>query len=180
MQLHDVGSLIFRRIPLQSSPHQRSSHEPQPHSSTSPIPPVHAQSPPSPPMGKDEYSTAIGGGLKLKGGKPNGVMKKKKKRNKVKDQLEEALTGSGSEKAVVKSQTREQEDKEAGAPEDTKEHEDSDSQDLYEGKTEAERKHEEMRRKRVRPFSPLPSPSPSLPLPSPPNHTCSRTHTLTS
>ena len=30
-------------------------------------------------MGNEEYNAAVGGGLKLKGGKPMGVMKKKKK-----------------------------------------------------------------------------------------------------
>jgi protein FAM32A len=108
-------------------------------------------------MGNEDYSAVVGGGLKLKGGKPTGVVKKKKKKDKEKDKervqekavaLEDALsTGSGSEIAVVKSRSPE----EAGREYDKEGEEEAreGSYDHHDGKTEAERKHEEMRRKRV-------------------------------
>jgi protein FAM32A len=105
-------------------------------------------------MPNDEYSTAIGGGLKLKGGKPRGVVKKKKKKDKeksnVKGAIEEAV--SSTETAVVKKST----DGEGGQSSFKVHEEEADNGNDYgygDGKTEAERKHEEMRKKRVCPKS---------------------------
>ncbi len=101
-------------------------------------------------MAGDDYSSAISGGLKLKGGKPVGVTKKKKK-DKSKDYktgkdpktlaLEGAL--SSEEKDLVPGKKTEGEEKD-----DSKDMEEDSYRDSN-GKTEAERKYEEMRKKRV-------------------------------
>ena len=115
-------------------------------------------------MAGDDYSAAIGGGLKLKGSKPTGVTRKKKK-SKPKNSddsttaaLQNALAdeerAAAAEKALV-------EERQAGAAEE---------EDYEPGssKTEAERNYEEMRRKRVRAI-----PSPRFPFTThhtPPHH----------
>lgn len=97
-------------------------------------------------MPADDYSSAVGGGLKLKGSKPTGIGKRKKK-DKSKIAEANATEGSreGGEDALIQKSGIVGEDidekelakleQEAYAPGD--------------GKTEAERKHEEMKRKRV-------------------------------
>lgn len=97
-------------------------------------------------MPTDDYSSAVGGGLKLKGSKPAGVTKKKKKDKtklaRVDASKEVADTGlhadikrSGTiEDSIDEAELSRLED-EAYAP--------------GHGKTETERKHEEMKRKRV-------------------------------
>jgi protein FAM32A len=92
-------------------------------------------------MGSDDYSSAIGGGLKLKGAKPAGINKKKKK-NKSKDKVTEGASES-KKSALQKALEDEEADVRA---------EDSEEGSMGDGKTEAERKHEEMRRKRVSSF----------------------------
>lgn len=88
-------------------------------------------------MPSDEYKTVAGGGLKLKGSKPSGVGKtKKKKKPKAEGsaKLENALA-EVERKDVAKN---ENEEKMA-----------SDGEDLNETKTPTQRKHEEMKRKRL-------------------------------
>ena len=107
-------------------------------------------------MPSDDYTTAIRGSLKLKGGpsKPEGVKKKKKK---VKPPTDEALQkalddadqdGGSSSKEVVKGKKKDKESE--------KEDEELDEAQLREldprggdGKTASERAYEEVRRKRV-------------------------------
>jgi len=90
-------------------------------------------------MGKDEYAAAGGGALKLKGAKSAGVDKKRKKEKKEKSKTSEAL-----QTALSKEDTPIRKDEEL----DLKNTEDLDPR--IPAKTEAERRHEEMRKKRVR------------------------------
>ena len=85
-------------------------------------------------MAGDEYSSAIGGGLKLKGAKPSGVKKKKKAK---KDKSEDEAKKSALQKAL--------EDEDADIRAEDIENEEGNG----DGKTETERRHEEMKRKRV-------------------------------
>lgn len=101
-------------------------------------------------MAGDDYSSAISGGLKLKGGKPVGVTKKKKKDKTKESKLDKdprtlALGGvlNSDDKALVPRENTEGEEKDERKDMDEDSHRDSD------GKTEAERRHEEMRKKRV-------------------------------
>ena len=124
-------------------------------------------------MTGDDYSAAISGGLKLKGSKPSGVTKKKKKEKKNKDDstataLQNALADEEQAAAAEKTHAEEQQAEAA------------DEEDYEPGssKTEAERKYEEMRRKRVRPFTSLHILSPPLDFPSHSHHIAS--HHITS
>lgn len=102
-------------------------------------------------MASDDYASAIGGGLKLKGSKPSGVTKKKKNKNKSKPDSDDS-TAAALQKALA--------DEERAAAAEKTEDVTREEQEEYEpggGKTEAERKYEEMRRKRVRLYIP-PSP----------------------
>lgn len=113
----------------------------------------------------DDYSAAIGGGLKLKGGKPSGVTKKKKKPKPSKEG--EDSKASALQKALADEERTAEEEREAQAGNEEEGHEEAGGSGG--GKTEAERKYEEMRRKRVclYLFSPIASPqSPILPLPA--------------
>lgn len=89
-------------------------------------------------MAGDEYSVG-GGKLKLKGSKVSGgrVEKKKKKSSKRKDKEEKAQSPENAETGLEKS-----EEKEVARSEDERDRDTS-------GKTEAEKKYEEIRRKRV-------------------------------
>ena len=97
-------------------------------------------------MPSSDYTNAIGGGLKLKGAKDAGVDKKKKKKKSKsettasKDTPEELAQQSAVQKALAEEET---DDVDAV----TKQQELDDKE--Y-GKTEAQRRHEERRRKRVR------------------------------
>jgi protein FAM32A len=102
-------------------------------------------------MPSDEYAAAIGGGLKLKGAKPAGIEKKKKK-NKTTDKVKEAQLGgalersrSGSEVAVARK-VKDKDERSAKAADIADEDEE---EDLLANKTEAERRYEEMRRRRL-------------------------------
>lgn len=102
-------------------------------------------------MAKDDYGTAtVGGGLKFKGVKGGGVEKKKKKMKKHAkhdDKVEEALmktreqTKASSEDAEEGNVHKDDQLKLAIAEET--------SGPSTSRKTEAEKKHEELRRKRV-------------------------------
>ena len=104
-------------------------------------------------MPSDDYA-AIRGGLKLKGSKPAGVTKKKKKSKAPKDSNTTSKdTTEGETTALQKA--LEDEDAEASRLKDGK-GEDLDETKLREldprdddGKTASERQYEEMRRKRV-------------------------------
>ena len=98
-------------------------------------------------MPSSDYTNAVGGGLKLKGPKDAGVDKKKKKKKpkpdasdykavvpREKDEVEE----SAAQKALAEEEQEDMEATKAQAAE-AKEF----------GKTEAQRRHEERRRKRV-------------------------------
>lgn len=94
-------------------------------------------------MPKDEYISA-GGGLKLKGAKSSGVDKKRKKTKKPKADIEtptnEATSAAGEDgqdSALTTQQDNSALERQLAAEE------------RQMTKTESERKHEEMRRKRV-------------------------------
>ena len=106
-------------------------------------------------MPSSDYKDAIGGGLKLKGAKDGGVDKKKKKKKPKTDSHAE------NTKAVVKS-TQEAENDDRGDDSAVQkalaDEEDVENQPILKqredevkeyGKTEAQRRHEERRRKRV-------------------------------
>lgn len=101
-------------------------------------------------MPADEYASTVRGGLKLKGGAPTGI-KKKKKKPKVPSAstgskasaLQAALEdedGAASKDVVLKKNRGEGPEEEAVAAE---------GGGFDDGKTASERAHEEMRRKRV-------------------------------
>jgi protein FAM32A len=98
-------------------------------------------------MAPDEYSTGGGGRLKLKGSKvSDGRVEKKKKKKGVKKEKEksEAETEAGAEKEVEKVQSRSQSREPGEGGDDGREQREGSA-----AKTEAERKYEEVRRKRV-------------------------------
>ena len=97
-------------------------------------------------MGTEEYTTSVGGSLKLKGVKDSKVTKhkgKKKSKKPKEDQKDSVAEGA---------RTKEQALDRALASEEEKEEED-DAQRQEEirgvGKTEVEKRHDERRRKRV-------------------------------
>ncbi|KAK0379342.1 hypothetical protein CLIM01_03268 [Colletotrichum limetticola] len=105
-------------------------------------------------MPLDDYASAVGGGLKLKGAK---VTKPKKKKRRDKTDLEKNLeTGDqGSSTALVKHREESAGDlklKSKKKSEDPEEDRDNDDDDEGSGrvvqKTEAERRYEERKRKR--------------------------------
>lgn len=104
-------------------------------------------------MGSDDYTAApIGGSLKLKGVKDAGISKHKKKRNRPKPENEFGSetkadgksTGQGNVTGVERS-PQERVEEASGGEEKVDLEEDTPGQ----GKTEAERRHEQARRKRV-------------------------------
>jgi protein FAM32A len=108
----------------------------------------------TPTMGSDDYSVVVGGGLKLKGSKPIGVTKKKKKdkdKSKSNDKAKEESTSTALQKALAdKEQAAVEENTTAlGDRDEFENDEEGDYDSRGSGKTEAERKWEEMRRKRV-------------------------------
>jgi len=103
-------------------------------------------------MGKDDYSST-GGGLKLKGSKPSGVEKKRKKKISASTSTTIAKETSHEKTDTASSlQAALLEEHETMSREDGKEEDEADSKrnkldEIH--KTEAERRHEEMRRKRL-------------------------------
>lgn len=104
-------------------------------------------------MGSDDYTAVpIGGSLKLKGAKDAGISKHKKKRKRSKPENESGsetkaggkFTGEGNVTGVERSP--EERDEEASGGEEKVDLEDDTP---GQGKTEAERRHEDARRKRV-------------------------------
>ena len=105
-------------------------------------------------MGGDDYSSAIGGGLKLKGSKPSGIKKKKSKSSKAST----AVTTSTSTSTITKRPSSASpapptsESKETATAQDEEDSlwrqvEEREQEANY--KTPTEKRHEEMRRKRL-------------------------------
>ncbi|KAG0633553.1 hypothetical protein HOY80DRAFT_610662 [Tuber brumale] len=88
-------------------------------------------------MGKEDY-ISTGGSLKLKGTKDGGIKKKKKKKPAAPDPTSELKSCKASGKATSADGLEEREEEEEEEPEDP-----------YAGKTEAERRFEERKRKRM-------------------------------
>lgn len=99
-------------------------------------------------MGKEDYAASSGGALKLKGAKNAGIDKKRKKKSKPKP---DDVDGSAVAQTSSKRQAADQ-----GATAKVLAEEDASLVTADEaaagtgaGKTEAERRHDEMRRRRV-------------------------------
>jgi len=113
-------------------------------------------------MPSDDYSSSVGGGLKLKGGasiaKPSGIKKKKKKKTVASQAASDSKT-EALQKALGEEDAAQ---KKSGKGDGDAEEELSEEQlrDLEyrsgDGKTASERAHEEMRRRRVCSQSALP------------------------
>lgn len=101
-------------------------------------------------MPSSDYGNAVGGGLKLKGAIDAGIKKHKKKKPKLDSRESKAADITAKEQDVEESAVQK-----ALAEEEEKEHDDSAKQQEAEvkeyGKTEAQRRHEERRKKRVCP-----------------------------
>ena len=99
-------------------------------------------------MPSSEYGNAVGGGLKLKGAKEAGVKKHKKKRAKVDSaeskHVDDAEKERNAEVSVVQSALANEEENEFDESARQK-----DVEMKEHGKTEAQRRHEERRKKRV-------------------------------
>ena len=102
-------------------------------------------------MGADEYTAAASGSLKLKGVKDSKIDKKKKKKRR---QLEDDSLKEPAK--IAKGQVEEFDTDGASKPNErtlgdalAEEDAESDCTPIGAGKTEAERRHEERRRKRV-------------------------------
>lgn len=101
-------------------------------------------------MASDDYSAAIGGGLKLKGSKPSGVTKKKKKdKSKGKPDPDDNKT-SALQRALADEDPGAKDGTARAASEARSVGNEDEDYEPGSSKTEAERKYEEMRRKRVR------------------------------
>ncbi|OBT85456.1 hypothetical protein VE02_06161 [Pseudogymnoascus sp. 03VT05] len=111
-------------------------------------------------MGGDDYSSAIGGGLKLKGSKPSGIKKKKSKSTKPSSSSTAAASTSSSTTLTKRASSTSP----APAPDSketpttsasAKDEEDAlwrqvEERELEQDyKTPTEKRHEEMRRKRL-------------------------------
>ncbi|KAI9673347.1 MAG: hypothetical protein M1829_004114 [Trizodia sp. TS-e1964] len=100
-------------------------------------------------MAEDEYM-ATGGSLKLKGVKDSKIKKKKKKPSSSSSGFKPSLANSASvtssENNTAQEQVARDEDEKAPPQPDLNE---EDQRDLFAGKTEAERRHEEQKRKRL-------------------------------
>ncbi|KAI5840440.1 hypothetical protein DFP73DRAFT_180833 [Morchella snyderi] len=102
-------------------------------------------------MGKEDY-VSTGGSLKLKGIKDGGIKKKKSKKSRVKSKSEDrddgnsehALSNPGEELKDSKEEPGEGRSRSGSAERDGPE-----KGDYYAGKTEAERRFEERKRKRM-------------------------------
>lgn len=96
-------------------------------------------------MPSSDYGNAVGGGLKLKGAKDAGVKKHKKKK---KHNTEDAVEGEKElqiEKSDAQKALAEEDDVDGGDEVERRREEDVKEY----GKTEAQRRHEERRKKRV-------------------------------
>lgn len=93
-------------------------------------------------MPSSDYSNAVGGGLKLKGAKDAGVKKKKSKRPKLSQS--EAPDKQLEDHTALQEALAEEEKDGAGAVSGERE-----AEVKQYGKTEAQKRHEERRRKRV-------------------------------
>ncbi|KFY59531.1 hypothetical protein V496_05666 [Pseudogymnoascus sp. VKM F-4515 (FW-2607)] len=110
-------------------------------------------------MGGDDYSSAIGGGLKLKGSKPSGIKKKKSKSSKsaaASTSTTSTLTKRASSASPAPAATTSLTESKEGAPPATaKDEEDAlwrqveEREQEQDYKTPTEKRHEEMRRKRL-------------------------------
>lgn len=104
-------------------------------------------------MGSDEYTAVTGGTLKLKGVKDARITKPKKKKKTTGVDDEEkgskSESAAGRDTALAEKSSRQKEIDQALADEMDKE-EQEDQPVPGAGKTEAERRYEERRRKRVR------------------------------
>ncbi|KAL4762665.1 DUF1754 domain-containing protein [Aspergillus foveolatus] len=101
----------------------------------------------------DEYSTGGGGKLKLKGSKVSDGRVKKKKSKKTSSAGTVATTGTGEKVEEQRSEDAAAEERARsvsnGAEGEDGSHSTGTSTPTQPAKTEAERKHEEMRRKRI-------------------------------
>lgn len=97
-------------------------------------------------MPSSDYTNAVGGGLKLKGGVDKKKHKKKKSKPAESEESKAADTPADSESAVQKALADEEKDEDQ-EPEVSRTERAAEVKDL--GKTEAQRRHEERRRKRV-------------------------------
>ncbi|KAG8626815.1 hypothetical protein KVT40_005760 [Elsinoe batatas] len=86
-------------------------------------------------MPSSDYTSAVGGGLKLKGAKDAGIDKKKKKKKRPLPEAERSPRPTGDDDGDADS-TAVSKDRNGSGSRNTK-------------KTETERKHEEVRRKRL-------------------------------
>lgn len=106
------------------------------------------QSPALPAMPSSEYGNAVGGGLKLKGAKDAGVKKHKKKKPKADSgepkPTDEAEKEQRVEQTKLQKALAEEEKKKGDEVADQQEAEVKEY-----GKTEAQRRHDERRKKRV-------------------------------
>nr|POE56901.1 uncharacterized protein c31g5.21 [Quercus suber] len=103
-------------------------------------------------MPSSEYANAVGGGLKLKGAKDAGVKKHKKKRKDKSVALVETSDADPSSSVAPDEQTERRGNAETMAQkvakeEDTMLRKDTADVGPHFGKTEAQRRHEERRRK---------------------------------
>lgn len=104
-------------------------------------------------MPSDDYSSFGGGGaLKLKGGKVTKHKKKKKDRGTGSDLEKSLSTGQNDNTALEEKKKKKKKSKESGSDNDDEEKRRDAEDDArpVEYKTEAERRHEEFQRKKVR------------------------------
>lgn len=106
-------------------------------------------------MPSSDYGNAVGGGLKLKGAKDAGVKKSKRKEKKVKAFAPEDVEKLPEQTALQDALA--EEENAAGDNDALSKQRETEVKDY--GKTEAQKRHEERRRKRVRDFRVLPYPS---------------------
>jgi len=100
-------------------------------------------------MAKDDYSST-GGGLKLKGAKPTGVEKKRKKKITSATSKAENTSSQKQEDTTTSATLDDREDTGKGTLQKAEDAESAARRELdMMHKTEAERRHEEMRRKRL-------------------------------
>ena len=99
-------------------------------------------------MPSSDYASAVKGGLKLKGAKDAGVRKHKKKKTKPESSESKTVAAEteqdGEESSTLQKALAEEEGEDAFVGKEVR------KVDKDAGKTEAQRKHEEIRRKRVR------------------------------
>ncbi|KFZ20100.1 hypothetical protein V502_03356 [Pseudogymnoascus sp. VKM F-4520 (FW-2644)] len=109
-------------------------------------------------MAGDDYSSAIGGGLKLKGSKPSGIKKKKSKSSKATPattSTSTSITKRASTSPAPPAATPPTDSKEVSTSTTAKDEEDAlwrqvdEREQEQDYKTPTEKRHEEMRRKRL-------------------------------